>query len=189
MTDKRIQADFFKRHPVDCARELIGCTFTWQGCSGRIVETEAYAATGDPASHTFFRPSARKFVAEHEVGDAYVYLNYGVHWLFNVLAKGGPMDGFVLFRALEPLAGLEAMRERRPNCADHQLCAGPGKLTRALDINGGHHRARFLSLPDCGLFEGGESQVVVGPRIGISVGQDFLWRFGEKNSRSLSRKF
>ena len=55
---------------------------------GRIVETEAYDAVGDAACHTWFRPSARTFVEAGRAGDAYVYMNYGVHWLFNVLVKG-----------------------------------------------------------------------------------------------------
>jgi len=186
---ERLTPEFFKRTPVDCARDLIGCTFEWRGCSGRIVETEAYAAEGDPACHTFFRPGARRFVADHPAGHAYVYLNYGVHWLFNILVKDGPMAGFVLFRALEPLAGIEAMRVRRPGRPDHELCAGPGKLTRALGIDGGHHAESFLSLPDCGIRPGPGAGILSGPRIGISVAKDFPWRFGEANSRSLSQKF
>lgn len=174
---------------MDCARELIGCIFEWEGCAGRIVETEAYAAKGDPACHTFFRPSARKFVEAHEAGDAYVYLNYGVHWLFNVLVKGCEMDGFVLFRALEPVSGVDRMQGRRPGCASGQLCSGPGKLTKALGIHGGHHRAKFLREADKGLYHGPVGEISQGPRIGISTGRESLWRFGLRNSHALSRKF
>lgn len=102
---------FFKNDPVDCARELIGCRFSWGNCAGRIVETEAYHAIGDEACHTWLRPSSRKFVEEHQPGDAYVYLNYGVHWLFNILIKGPGGNGFVLIRAMEPVEGLELMRQ------------------------------------------------------------------------------
>ena len=72
----RISQAFFNRHPVECARELIGGHFHWDGCSGRIVETEAYLSIGDEACHTWFRPTARAFVARHPEGTAYVYLNY-----------------------------------------------------------------------------------------------------------------
>lgn len=185
----RIGPEFFTRHPVECARDLIGCTFAWKGCAGRIVETEAYAAAGDEACHTFFRPSARRFVEAHPAGCAYVYLNYGVHWLFNVLVKGGEMDGFVLFRALEPLEGLEAMQQRRPGVPERNLCAGPGKLTKALGINGVHHGAEFLEDSDCGLFRGPAPAMAVGPRIGISSALDLHWRFGDPISKSLSHKF
>src|SRR6478672_8300578 len=109
----RITESFFKRDPLTCARELIGAVFMWKGCEGRIVETEAYDSVDDPACHTWTRPSTRNFVENHQAGDTYVYLNYGTHWLFNILVKGGNRSGFVLFRALEPLAGLDAMRERR----------------------------------------------------------------------------
>jgi DNA-3-methyladenine glycosylase len=184
---ERIGPEFFRRHPVECARELIGCLFEWDGCIGRIVETEAYAAEGDPACHTFFRPSARRFVAAHPAGHAYVYLNYGIHWLFNVLVKDRSMDGFVLFRALEPVAGLDAMRSRRPGIADHALCSGPGKLTKALDIHGGYHAAEFLAMPGRGLWKDGALTVESGPRIGISQGRDLPWRYCARVSQSLSR--
>lgn len=186
---ERIGPEFFMRHPVDCARELIGCTFRWYECVGRIVETEAYAADGDPACHTFFRPGARRFVASHEAGDAYVYLNYGVHRLFNILVKGGSMDGFVLFRALEPVGGLEAMRKRRPGVKDIDLCSGPGKLTKAIGIDGTHHATVFLEDPECSIFRGSVKHRVEGPRIGISSAMDLPWRFGDADSSSLSRKF
>ncbi len=187
MKQERIGSEFFRRNPIDCARDLIGCYFEWDGCVGRIVETEAYAAEDDPACHTFFRPSARHFVTCHPAGHAYMYLNYGVHWLFNVLVKEGDRDGFVLFRALEPVKGLEAMRARRPGCADRDLCSGPGKLTRALGIHGGHHAAEFLSEPQRGLWQGEPLEIVTGPRIGISKGKELPWRFCAARSPSLSR--
>ena len=109
----KLTRDFFARDPVTCARELIGCTLVWGRCAGIVVETEAYAAVNDEACHTWSRPSARKFVAEHPAGAAYVYFNYGMHWMLNVLIKGGTEDGFVLFRALEPTAGIPAMARRR----------------------------------------------------------------------------
>src|SRR5262245_50790706 len=105
--------EFFQQDPVTCARELIGCTLVWGKCSGIIVETEAYSAVGDEASHTWSRPSARAFVAEHRAGAAYVYFNYGMYWMLNVLVKGGAEDGFVLFRAIEPGAGAKLMARRR----------------------------------------------------------------------------
>lgn len=188
-----LNADFFKRHPVECARDLIGCVFRWNGCEGRIVETEAYAALDDAACHTFFRKGARSFVANQAAGDAYVYLNYGVHWLFNVLTKDpldGGNDGFVLLRALEPVAGLDLMRKRRPaNANPAKFCAGPGRLTRALGIDGSVHGTRFLSQPQAGIRVGLPSgEVAAGPRIGISRAQDLAWRFLEINSLSISRK-
>lgn len=185
----RIEAEFFTRHPVDCARDLIGCVLEWDGCAGRIVETEAYASLDDPACHTYFRPSSRVFVESHAAGAAYIYLNYGVHWLFNVLVKSPVADGFVLIRALEPLRGLEAMRERRPGHADAALGAGPGKWTRAFGIDGASHGVEFLHGYQRGIYRGHAVEILTGPRIGISNGRELPWRFGLADSRSLSRKF
>lgn len=186
---ERIRAEFFNQDPVTCASGLIGCHFRWNGCEGRIVETEAYDALDDPACHTWFRPSARAFVAGHPAGTAYVYMNYGVHWLFNVLVKGGERSGFVLFRALEPVAGLESMRERRPGVKDPMLAAGPGRLTRAFGIDGSAHGGEFLTGNSTGIFQGNPRTSISGPRIGISVALDLPWRFGDPESTSLSRKF
>jgi DNA-3-methyladenine glycosylase len=185
----RIIEDFFEQDPVSCARRLIGCRFEWRGCAARIVETEAYDAAGDPACHTWFRPSARGFVARQRPGDAYVYMNYGVHWLFNILVKGGQREGFVLFRAIEPLAGIERMRARRPGATDNLLGAGPGRLTRALGIDGSAHGASFLRSAESGVFLEPEVEPLVGPRIGISRARELPWRFGDPASRSLSRRF
>ncbi len=181
--------DFFKQDPVSCARGLLGCSFEWQGCVGRIVETEAYDSQDDPACHTWSRPSTRAFVERHQAGDAYVYINYGVHWLFNILVKGGSRSGFVLFRALEPVAGLELMRQRRQGVPDLALGAGPGKLTRMLGIDGTSHGTSFLRRADCAIRRGEPVKPCVGPRIGISRAQDLLWRFGDPASRALSRRF
>jgi DNA-3-methyladenine glycosylase len=186
---KSIHADFFEQDPVTCARRLIGCQFVWHGCIGRIVETEAYDSEDDPACHTWFRPSTRAFVERQQAGDAYVYLNYGVHWLFNILVKGRKRSGFVLFRALEPVAGIELMRARRQGVKDLLLGAGPGRLTRAFGIDGTVHGSSFLMTAGCGICFDRKANPVAGPRIGISRAKDFHWRFGDPSSPSLSRKF
>jgi DNA-3-methyladenine glycosylase len=182
-----LDASFFERDPVACARDLVGALFIWHGCSGRIVETEAYSAEDDPACHTAFRPGARAFVEGHPAGSAYVYLNYGVHWLFNVLVKGGGGRGFVLLRALEPVGGLDRMSARRPGRTAGGLCSGPGKLTRALGIDGSAHGRPFLGTGATGLVAGVPAEVIAGPRIGISRGQELPWRFFEAGNRHVSR--
>jgi DNA-3-methyladenine glycosylase len=176
---KRLARDFFQRDPVVCARDLIGCRLTFGKCRGMIVETEAYAADGDPACHTWRRPSAREFVSNNQAGTAYVYLNYGMHWLFNLLVKGGARDGFVLIRALEPLKGIVEMQQRR-GCENlTNLCSGPAKLTQALGITGEHHTVNPLSHPSWVLEKSPEvdPSIVASTRIGISQAVDYPWRF------------
>ncbi|EDY21505.1 DNA-3-methyladenine glycosylase [Chthoniobacter flavus Ellin428] len=180
---------FFQRDPITCARELVGCELVWDSCAGLIVETEAYTATGDEAAHTFVRPSARAFVAKHEAGTAYVYFNYGMYWLFNVLIKGGREDGFVLIRALQPTRGIPAMRRRRfpvkkaaPNARPkppEALCSGPGKLTIALGIGGEHHGTDLCTRPS-NAFHGPADPAIrrlSDLRIGITKSADYPWRF------------
>ena len=129
--NKIVRASFFKRDPLTCARELIGTELIWDDCSGIVVEVEAYAAINDEAAHTFTRPSARSFIERNEAGAAYVYFNYGMHWMLNVLVKGDE-NGFVLIRALEPRKGIGKMKKRRGLDDVKRLCSGPGKLTQAL---------------------------------------------------------
>jgi DNA-3-methyladenine glycosylase len=116
-------------------------------------------------------------------------MNYGVHWLFNILVKGGKRSGFVLFRAIEPVAGLDLMQQRRPGVKDPLLGAGPGRLTRALGIDGIAHGGSFLRAEGCGILQGTPVKPVAGPRIGISRATDLMWRFGDPESPSLSRRF
>ncbi len=186
---EEIDPDFFRRDPVTCAKALIGCTFRWNGCAGTIAETEAYAEFDDPACHTWNRPSAREFLATHDAGTAYVYLNYGVHWLFNVVVKSRESSGFVLFRALEPIAGMDLMRQRRGDFPTSGLCSGPGKLTKALGIDGSAHGRDFLGQPGTGISGGSSGEVLIGSRIGISRAIEMQWRFGLPGSASLSKRF
>ena len=185
---KPLERDFFAREPLVCARELIGCTLGFHGCSGIIVETEAYAAECDPACHTWKRPSAREFVARHHPGTAYVYLNYGIHWLFNLLVKGGDRNGFVLIRALEPIMGLEAMRDRRKRISKEELCNGPAKLTQALGITGKHHSCNPFADQSWQILRSPtqDSTITVATRIGISQAVEYPWRFLLNGNRCVS---
>jgi DNA-3-methyladenine glycosylase len=180
---------FFQTDPLDCASELIGTTLVWGRCAGIIVETEAYLAENDEASHAFSRPSARSFMERNKPGACYIYFNYGVHWMLNVLVKGGPRNGLILIRALEPKRGINLMRARRGVEDLRRLCSGPGKLTQALNVNARHHeidlcrdlRHHFLAR------ESNDVEVVTDPRIGISRSKDFHWRFTLRNSPFVSR--
>ena len=179
---------FFQTDPLVCASELIGTTLEWGRCAGLIVETEAYLAENDEASHAFSRPSARSFIERNKPGACYIYFNYGVHWMLNVLVKGGPRDGLILIRALEPKRGIRLMKARRDVEDLRRLCSGPGKLTQALDINARHHEMDLCRDPRHHFLarESTDVKVVNDPRIGISRSKEFHWRFTLRESPFVS---
>ena len=188
MKKQLVRRLFFQRDPLSCARELIGTELIWGDCSGILVEVEAYAAIDDEAAHTFARPSARSFIEQNEAGAAYVYFNYGMHWMLNVLVKG-EANGFVLIRAIQPRRGVELMKKRR--CVDdlHQLCSGPGKLTQALAITNRHHEVDLCADPRHCFVSNARANfdVVADKRIGISRSAHLPWRFTLRGSPFLSR--
>lgn len=171
-----LNRDFFDRPFLEVARSLIGASLCWQGCGGRIVEVEAYAVEGDAACHTATRRSSRLFYQENPPGTAYVYLNYGIHWMLNVLAR----EGILLIRALEPRFGIPVMRERRRQEKLRALCSGPGKLGQALGFTGQDHGRDLTG----GVFQssGGAVELVVDRRIGITKAVELPWRFMEAGS-------
>jgi len=178
----------FDRPVEDVARHLIGATFRVGGVGGLIVETEAYDGE-DPASHSFSGPTPRNKAMFGPPGHAYVYRSYGIHWCFNLVCRETGHGAGVLIRALEPLWGLETMRERRGGLADRLLCAGPGRLCQALGIDGSHDGLP-LDAPPFQLESAIADVVVVeGPRIGITRAREVPWRFGLAGSRYLSRGF
>jgi DNA-3-methyladenine glycosylase len=184
-----LPCSFFERDPLICARELIGTELVWGNCSGLVVETEAYLTLNDEACHTFTRPSTRAFVERNEPGAIYIYFNYGVHWMLNLLVKGGPRSGLILVRALEPKRGLALMQARRGTDDIRRLCSGPGKLTQALDITKRHHEMSICAGTHHCLLPRSETSVRVreDPRIGISRSKDFPWRFTLAGSPFISR--
>src|SRR6266498_4414787 len=183
-----VRRPFFQRDPLTCARELIGTELIWGDCSGIVVEVEAYAAIDDEAAHTFTRPSARSFIERNQAGAAYVYFNYGMHWMLNVLVKGNA-NGFVLIRALEPRKGVERMKKRRSLNDVKRLCSGPGKLTQALGITGRHHEMDLCAdRRHCFVRNANVAvDVVADARIGITRSAHHPWRFTLRDSAFVSR--
>jgi DNA-3-methyladenine glycosylase len=180
---------FFARDPLSVARDLIGVTLLVKGVGGAIVETEAYDHT-DPASHCY---DGRRTPCNASMflppGHAYVYRSYGVHWCLNFVCGTQPLGSAVLIRALEPQAGIAAMQKRRGDFPLRQLCAGPGRLTRALGITNALD-GKALDAPPFTLRPRAEKiEVSIGPRIGITRAMELPWRFGLKGSPFLSRRF
>jgi DNA-3-methyladenine glycosylase len=181
-------SDFFARSVHTVARELVGCRLFHAGCGGTIVETESYERD-DPACHAYVGLTRRTEVLFGPPGRAYVYLSYGIHSLLNAVAEPEGEAAAVLIRALEPTAGLAAMRARRGKRSDTDLCSGPGKLTEALgiglDANGADLAADpFLLLPP---EPGWSGTIVTSPRVGITKAIDRPWRFSLSGSPYVSR--
>jgi len=186
---------FFDRPTLAVTRDLLGkvlvCRARGGLASGMIVEAEAYIGESDPACHAAPGPTRRNEPMYGEPGHAYVYLNYGVHNLMNVVTERRGHPAAVLIRALEPLEGPELMRLRRlagrrragSTVADHDLCRGPGNLTCALGITLAGNRAdltRAAAGRRAGLWiedRGFEiAEVRWTPRIGIREGTELAWR-------------
>lgn len=162
-----------------------------QVLKARIVEVEAYFQA-DPASHTFRGPTARNAAMFGPPGHAYIYLSYGVHWCLNVTAGPEGEGAGVLVRAVEPLEGVEVMRELRgwPAGPVRMLGNGPGKLGRALAIDSSLYGHDLAEVP-LQILGGGRvrpAEIVATPRIGISVAQEAPLRFCVAGSDYLSKR-
>jgi DNA-3-methyladenine glycosylase len=175
---RRLGRDFFDRSVHAVARDLVGCRLFFGDCGGVIVETESYERD-DPACHAYVGLTDRTEVLFGPPGRAYVYLSYGIHSLLNAVAEPEGEAAAVLIRALQPTIGIEAMRARRGERPDSELCSGPGKLTEALGIGLAQNGADLSSDPFLllGREPGWESEILTGPRVGISKAVELPWRF------------
>ncbi len=183
----RLGRDFFARSVHSVAPELLGVTLLVDGVGGTIVEVEAYDGE-DPASHGFGGRTPRNASMFGPPGHAYVYRSYGIHWCLNLVCESEGRPAAVLLRALEPVDGVERMRERRGLEDIRLLCAGPGRLCQALAVTGAYD-GLALDAPPFELRAPSQPvQVAVGPRIGISVATESPWRYGIAGSRFLSRR-
>ncbi len=182
---------FYNRPVLEVARDLIGCVVSHGGSAGVIVETEAYHDS-EPACHAFVGLTPRTRVLFGRPGVAYVYRSYGIHAMLNAVCERPGVGAAVLIRALEPVEGIEAMRERRGrSLAVRELCSGPGKLTQALGIE--------LSMNGSDLVSGGpislsartgawrDPGVVAGRRVGITKAAELPWRFAAAGNPYVSR--
>lgn len=177
---------FYARDAGRVARDLLGCELVHAGVRGRIVETEAYRGRSDPASHAANGPTDRNRVMFGPPGRSYVYLCYGIHAMFNVVATRDGIPGGVLVRAVEPLEGLDAMRDRRGVDETTQLCSGPGKLCTALGITL-QHGDRDLRTGDLRIEHGpAPTEVERTGRIGVAAGEDLPLRFLAPDSPHVS---
>ena len=195
---------FYNRPTLDVTHDLLGKVLVHNRrgvvTSGVIVEVEAYIGESDPACHAAPGPTRRNEPLYGVPGHAYVYLNYGIHCLVNVITEAHGSPAGVLIRALDPLDGLAVMRRRRARAmkgrrhrrpaaaiAAHDLCRGPGNLTMAMGITLAENRVDLLGerlwIEDRRIAIG---PMVWGPRIGIRVGTETPWRAWIKDHPAVS---
>jgi DNA-3-methyladenine glycosylase len=194
---------FYDRPTLDVARDLIGKVLVHNRrgslTSGVIVEVEAYIGESDPACHAAPGPTRRNQPMYGLPGFSYVYLNYGIHYMMNIVTESEGHPAAVLVRSLEPLDGIAIMRRRRLRemkgrrkpqtsaLAGNELCRGPGNLTMAMGITLRENCLDLLGerlfIEDRGLILG---PLEWGPRIGIRVGIDRPWRTFVRGHASVS---
>jgi DNA-3-methyladenine glycosylase len=198
---KKLTLDFYKRTNVlQVAQELLGKILVTNQdgivTSGRIVEVEAYKGIVDKASHAFGgRRTNRNEIMYAEGGVAYVYLCYGIHYLFNVVTHTKETPHAILIRALEPVKGIDTMLNRvGKKKIDNTLTRGPGNLSKALGITtlqtGVSLMGKKLFIGDDG-FEYTQNEIAASPRIGVDyAGKDALlpYRFFIKGNPFVSGK-
>jgi len=189
----KLPHSFYDRPTLDVARDLLGLVLVHNRrgvlTSGVIVEVEAYIGESDPACHAAPGPTRRNEPLYGVPGHAYVYLNYGIHCLVNVVTEARGSPAAVLIRALDPLEGIDVMRRRRTRAMKgrsrshalalpvHEICRGPGNLTMAMGITLAENRVDLvgdrLYIENRGVASG---PIAWGPRIGIRVGTETPWR-------------
>ena len=182
---KTLTRAFYRRPTLTVAENLLGKVLVHDAPAGRaagmIVEVEAYIGEDDPACHAAAGRTERTAPLYGPGGQAYVYLNYGIHHLFNAVTEARDHPAAVLIRALGPVEGLRLMARRRARpgtpIAPVDLCRGPGNLSRALGIALDHNNHDLqggpLTIEDWGLPVG---SLRWGIRVGIRKGVDRPWR-------------
>lgn len=179
---------FYERDAAEVAPDLLGRLLVrlvnGVRMIGRIVEAEAYGR-GDPGSHAYRGPTRRNASMFGPAGRAYVYISHGIHHCLNVVCDAPTA---VLIRAVEPLAGLEAMARRRGLEERRLLCAGPGRLAQAMGVTLADDGVPIYRRVSLWIAAGDPVQdVAVTLRIGMSDAVNRPWRFVERGTRFASR--
>lgn len=197
---KKLPRSFYTRpDTIQIAKDLLGKTMVVPTAGGRrvsgmIVETEAYCGVADKAAHSYNgRRTARNEITYAIGGHAYVFFVYGMYYQLNIVTHTKDEPHVVLIRGIEPLEGIEIMRERRGARKDNNLTSGPGKLCIAFGIDRGLNGEDLLG--DKIWLEKGrefsESEIAVGKRIGIDYAAEDAekpWRFWVKGNQYVSKR-
>ena len=174
---------FYLRDPTEVAPELLNKLLVREdGRIGRIVEVEAYAGSQDPAAHTFKGKTARNATMFGPGGHLYVYFSYGLHWSANAVCGAEGEGHGILLRALEPVHGVDLMRQARGKPArDRDIASGPGRVGQAMGMDKTWDGADLVT-GDRGIWIASDGVAppalpVVSPRIGISRAVENPWRW------------
>ncbi len=194
---KPLPTSFYERATLTVARDLLGTRLVrllnGKRVGGWIVETEAYVGEEDLGCHARAGRTPRTEVMYGPPGRAYVYFNYGMHWLLNVVTEGEGFPAAVLIRAIWPAEGLDVIAARRRGRPRRHWTDGPAKLTQALAIDGTFNRCD-LTTTEAGVWiEPGlpidDENVTKGPRVGLySVPEPWKsipWRFRVINPQAV----
>lgn len=177
MTDPlRLERSFFARPTLQVARDLLGVRLLHQDgggwVGGIIIETEAYIGEDDLACHARAGRTPRTAVMYGPPGFAYIYFNYGMHWLFNCVTESEGFPAAVLVRALAPAEGLDRIRERRGGQPQASWTNGPAKLCQALNLTGALNGGDFCAPHSPVFLEAGvaipDTSVTIQPRVGLN---------------------
>lgn len=196
---KKLSRDFYTRtDTLKIARELLGKTLVvpnenGKRVSGMIVETEAYLGEIDKAAHSYGgRRTARNEITYDIGGKVYMFFIYGMYWQLNFVTNSVNSPHAVLIRGIEPLEGIEIMRERRGAMKDQNLTSGPGKLCIAFGLDRNYNGQDLLE-EKIWVEEGSsiaKTQIASGKRVGIDYAQEFAekpWRFWIKDNKYVSK--
>lgn len=189
--DLRLDRAFFARPTDQVARELLGCVLVsvqdGTRLAGRIVETEAYLDGRDLASHAAMYERGRESLSQPP-GSVYIYRAYGIHMMFNIVARGEEAShGALLIRAVEPMEGLEIMGERRGRDQPVEFASGPGKFCQAFGFDFADHMRDLATDPSLWITAGQPiDRFRVSTRIGISRSADLPLRFFDPGSPAVS---
>jgi len=189
---KVLRRKFYERDPETVAKELLGKILVRSLCgkalSGLIVETEAYYGSEDPASRAHHGKKSYNRFMWGEPGRAFIY-NVHKYWMFNIVAHEPSRVGAVLVRAIEPVAGVEVMKENRANEETGRLTNGPGKLTMALKIDKGLNGVWVTSRESEIFIVDNEVnfEIASSHRIGVKKDLERKLRFFIKGNRFVSR--
>jgi DNA-3-methyladenine glycosylase len=181
---------FYDRPVLAVARDLLGAVVVHDEVAVRLVEVEAYEGATDAASHAYRGRTPRNEVMFGPPGHAYVYFTYGMHYCLNVVCGPPGRADAVLLRAGEVVAGAAVAAARRPRSTARDLARGPGRLTRALEVDRALNGADLTSPRSALRVTAGSpppsGAVRCGPRVGISQAADLPWRFWVDGVASVS---